>query len=136
MRTLGLLALAALLAACSPGSPPDETPGAAATAAAAPAAVSTPTPAAATGTAPEGPVPAPPGSADSKLAPPVLDDQTTCGADRWQSLVGKRHSDLPPAQENWRVHSLSQPVTEDLRPDRMNVIWDDETGRVLAVRCG
>jgi hypothetical protein len=61
-----------------------------------------------------------------------------CGASRYQHLVGRPKSEIPPkpAGAVWRVHSTTQPVTMDYSENRMNIVWDAKTGIVKTVRCG
>lgn len=76
---------------------------------------------------------------DAGAAPPPDEPaEDACGASRWQGLVGKHRSEIPaaPAGAVWRVYSTDSMVTMDYAPERMNIRWDPETGRVVDVRCG
>lgn len=110
------LAGAACLAACTPAA---EDP-------AEPAGPTAPAPAPA-----PSPAPAAPTTPDS---PPA----DACGAAERQGWVGQPRSAVPatPAGANWRIFETGQPVTQDLRPDRLNVEINPDTQQVVSVRCG
>ena len=82
----------------------------------------------------------PPAQAPSAVSPPQSGGAPAdaCGAVERQGWVGQPRSAVPatPAGANWRIFETGQPVTEDLRPDRLNVEIDPATKRVVAVRCG
>lgn len=60
-----------------------------------------------------------------------------CGADRLQSLVGRRWPQpLPEGDRPVRIYAQGDPVTMDLSPERLNVELDRERRRILAIRCG
>lgn len=112
------LAAVAALAACAEQTPPapaDEAPA--------------PAP------APAEPRPAPPSGAEAPAAPAPAD---ACGAAERQDWIGRARSDLPPppAGANWRVFETGQPVTQDLRPDRLNIEIDPERQTVVRLSCG
>ena len=73
-----------------------------------------------------GPTPAQDASADQ------------CGAAELSHLVGKNKRDIPvpvdPSRR--RVACTTCPVTEDLRPWRLNIFYDQKTGVITDVRCG
>lgn len=115
---LTFLALAAMaaLTACGESSPPT-------------GADPVPTTAPAADAPPEAPAeatPAPDASADD------------CGAAGRQDWVGRARGDLPPAPDgaNWRVHESGQPVTQDFRPDRLNIEIDPDSQTVVRLSCG
>ncbi|MDO1558371.1 hypothetical protein Q0812_02885 [Brevundimonas sp. 2R-24] len=58
-----------------------------------------------------------------------------CGASRRQGLVGASVERLPPESARWRVFAQDQPVTDDLRPGRTNVVYDPQTRLILEVAC-
>ena len=68
--------------------------------------------------------------------PPTTDDQ--CRASEYRDLVGQNRSELPeaPAGATWRVTCTGCPVTMDHRPDRLNILFDQDTGVVEEVKCG
>ena len=68
--------------------------------------------------------------------PPTTDDQ--CRASEYQSLIGQSRTQIPeaPAGATWRVTCTRCPVTMDHRPDRLNILFDQETGLVEGVKCG
>lgn len=112
---LSLTAVAAL-AACSEQPPP-----------AAPAEPASPA-------APPRP-PATPSAPDAPAAPTPADE---CGAAERQDWIGRDRSDLPspPPGANWRVFETGQPVTQDLRPDRLNIEIDPDSQKVARLSCG
>jgi len=67
--------------------------------------------------------------------PPPKD---ACGAGELQWLVGRDKSQIPvpthPGQR--RVACTTCPVTMDYRPDRLNILFDAESGVVKEVKCG
>lgn len=82
--------------------------------------------------APETPVAPPPVA----IAPQQPKDQ--CGMDEARVYVGKNRTDLPAAVDptRWRVACTTCPVTMDFRPDRLNILFDADTGTVKEVKCG
>ncbi|MDB5430712.1 MAG: peptidase inhibitor [Caulobacter sp.] len=100
------LSLAALGACASPAPPPPPPP---------------PRP-----VAPPPPPPAPPQAPD------------TCGARPLQSLIGKNKSEIPVPVDmsKRRVYCSSCAITMDYRADRLNIVFDPETGIVKEVKCG
>ena len=62
----------------------------------------------------------------------------SCGAGRYQYLVGKHRSEIPskPAGAAWRVTCTTCPTTMDFSERRLNILYDEESGVVEAVRCG
>lgn len=82
--------------------------------------------------APETPVAPPPVA----IAPAQPKDQ--CGMDEARAFVGKNRNDLPAALDpsRWRVACTTCPVTMDFRPDRLNILFDADTGVVKEVKCG
>lgn len=90
-------------------------------------------PAAPPASAPANPQPVPPG--DAPATPPPSD---ACGAAERQDWIGRERSGLPaaPAGANWRIYETGQPVTQDLRPDRLNIEIDPDRQTVVRVTCG
>lgn len=70
-------------------------------------------------------------------APPP-EEADRCGASRYQWLVGRQRSAIPPepAGARWRVTCTGCPITMDYAPARLNIFYDAETERVEEVRCG
>lgn len=68
--------------------------------------------------------------------PITTDDQ--CRASEYQNLIGQSRAALPPepAGATWRVTCTRCPVTMDYRPDRLNILYDQQTGVVEEVKCG
>ena len=62
----------------------------------------------------------------------------TCGAAEFQSLVGRLRTEIPVAirPEHHRVACSTCPAPEDQDASRLNFLFDAETGRISAVRCG
>ncbi len=85
--------------------------------------------------APAGPaMPAAP--AETAPAPDASADD--CGAAGRQDWVGRARADLPAAPDgaNWRVYETGQPVTQDFRPDRLNIEIDPDSQTVVRLSCG
>lgn len=116
------LAAAAALTACAEQTPP------------APA-EETPSPSPAPSPAPAEPR-TPPSSGPETPATPAPAD--ACGAAERQDWIGRARSDLPtpPAGANWRIYETGQPVTQDFRPERLNIEIDPERQTVVRLSCG
>ena len=69
-------------------------------------------------------------------APPVKGD--TCGAAALQYLVGKNKAEAPAPVDpsKRRVACSSCAVTMDYRADRLDIVFDKDTGTITAVKCG
>ena len=81
-------------------------------------------------TAPEGP-----GPDNGAASPPSGPD--TCSAADYQSLIGRNIGAVTfPADANIRVACTTCMVTQDYRPERMNIRFDEETGVIEEVSCG
>ena len=60
-----------------------------------------------------------------------------CGAAGSQSLIGRNVAAVSFASDaNVRVACTTCAVTMDYNPDRMNVFFDQDTGRIERVTCG
>ena len=79
---------------------------------------------------------APPAIALPPTAPVAEKDQ--CGLKDAQAFVGKKRTDLPAPVDpsRWRVACTTCPVTMDFRPDRLNILFNADTGVVQQVKCG
>ncbi len=79
--------------------------------------------------------PAPP---EAPPVPATDNGQDQCGAAKYQSLVGKKKSEIPPkpAGATWRVACNSCPVTMDYSPMRLNIFYDTKAEIIESVRCG
>lgn len=89
--------------------------------------------------APVGPTARVPAPASTPPAPtPDSPPADACGAAERQGWVNQPRSAVPatPAGADWRIFETGQPVTQDLRPDRLNVEINPATQRVVSVRCG
>lgn len=114
MKRFVLAGVALLLASCSSGAP-----------APAPAPMPPPT----TPTAPP---------AVALPAKPPVAEKDQCGLKDAQAFVGKNRTDLPAPVDpsRWRVACTTCPVTMDYRPDRLNILFNPDTGVVQQVKCG
>lgn len=112
MKRLLLASLALVLTSCSSGAP-------------APA----PMPAPSTPTAP-------PAIALPAMPPAAEKDQ--CGLKDAQAFIGQNRTALPAPVDpsRWRVACTTCPVTMDYRPDRLNILFNPDTGIVQQVKCG
>jgi hypothetical protein len=71
--------------------------------------------------------------------PPIPEPiKDSCGAWEMRALVGKPRSQIPAPlyPDKRRVTCTTCPVTRDFRPDRMNILFDAETGIVEEITCG
>jgi len=60
-----------------------------------------------------------------------------CDADAARSLIGQNVAAVSfPADANVRVVCTTCPTTKDLRPNRLNVRFDQETGIIQQIDCG
>ena len=60
-----------------------------------------------------------------------------CDAEAAKSLIGSHVGAVTfPADANVRVVCTTCPTTKDLRPDRLNVRFDQATGIIRSVDCG
>ena len=60
-----------------------------------------------------------------------------CDAEAAKSLIGSHVGAVSfPAGANVRVVCTICPTTKDLRPDRLNVRFDQQTGIIRSVDCG
>ncbi len=78
----------------------------------------------------------PPHEGGPGVPPPPAEDQ--CRASEHQNLIGQHRSQIPerPAGATWRITCTSCPVTMDWRPDRLNILYDQQTEIVREVKCG
>lgn len=61
----------------------------------------------------------------------------TCDANAHRSLIGTNVAAVSfPADANVRVVCTTCPTTKDLRPDRLNVRFDQDSGIIRSVDCG
>ena len=75
---------------------------------------------------------------DETPMPPMDDEPDQCMASAAQWLVGKPKSAIPPKPSGavWRITCTTCPVTMDYNPNRLNILFDEETEIVKEVRCG
>jgi hypothetical protein len=92
---------------------------------------------------PPAPAPMPPPA--TPTAPPAIAlpqapeaEKDQCGLKDAQAFVGKNRTDLPAPVDpsRWRVACTTCPVTMDYRPDRLNILFNPDTGVVQQVKCG
>jgi hypothetical protein len=71
-------------------------------------------------------------------AKPPVAEKDQCGLKDAQAFVGKNRTDLPAPVDpsRWRVACTTCPVTMDYRPDRLNILFNPDTGVVQQVKCG
>lgn len=70
-------------------------------------------------------------------APTTLPGPQACNAAASQSLIGSQVGAVSfAADANVRVVCTTCPTTRDYRPDRLNVRFDQATGRIEKVDCG
>ncbi|WP_168072549.1 peptidase inhibitor I78 [Caulobacter sp. SSI4214] len=115
-RVASALVLGVVLASCS--SAPEPAPPPPPTTPTAPAAVALP--------------PTPPTS------PSSVEPKDQCGLKEALVYVGKPRTSLPAPVDpsRWRVACTTCPVTLDYRPDRLNILFNADTGVVQQVKCG
>ena len=83
--------------------------------------------------------PYPPGPPAAQSFPPHGPPSAdSCGASAHRWLVGRSRAEIPPRPPGaqWRVLAQGDAMTRDLRPNRLNIIYDRYTQRVLEVWCG
>lgn len=93
---------------------------------------------AACSTAPPPAAPPPVASAPPAPPPSPAPVADVCGAQGLQSLVGRPRADIPvPVRpELQRVACTTCAVTMDFNPNRLNFLFDAQTGLITEVRCG
>ncbi|ATQ43239.1 peptidase inhibitor I78 [Caulobacter mirabilis] len=69
---------------------------------------------------------------------PQLPPPDSCKSADFAYLVGKNRSEIPVPTDpsKRRVTCTTCPMTMDYRPDRLNILYDNETGIVKEVKCG
>jgi len=85
------------------------------------------------------PAPAPmPAPLEPRPEPATPAPADECGAAERQDWVGRARADLPaaPAGALWRVYETGQPVTQDFRPNRLNIEIDPDSQTVVRLSCG
>ena len=70
------------------------------------------------------------------VAPAPVADQ--CGSAALKYLIGRPKTDIPVPTDpsKRRVLCSSCPATMDYRPDRLNIVYDTQTGIIKEVKCG
>lgn len=95
-------------------------------------------------TAPQKPAPPPPVAAEAPAATTPAQtqkpsaEQDQCGSAALKYLIGQPKTAIPVPTDpsKRRVLCTSCPATLDYRPDRLNILFDAETGIVKEVKCG
>lgn len=93
------------------------------------------------------PEPAPPPPPATPTAPPAIalpapppksEPKDECGLKDAQQYIGQSRTSLPAPVDpsRWRVACTTCPVTMDHRPDRLNILFNADTGVVQQVKCG
>ncbi|MDO9335095.1 MAG: peptidase inhibitor I78 [Caulobacteraceae bacterium] len=85
------------------------------------------------------PAPAqPPPRVEAPRPMPSQEPKDSCGAKALQSLIGKPRSEIPVPVDptKRRVTCTSCPVTMDYNPQRLNILFDADTGIIKDVKCG
>jgi hypothetical protein len=61
-----------------------------------------------------------------------------CGAPPLQSLIGHPRTEIPVPldPDRQRVACTTCPASEDQRPERLNFLFDAQTGLIRQIRCG
>lgn len=59
----------------------------------------------------------------------------TCNAEAYQDLIGQPRAAAGPLPQPKRVYHITDPVTMDHRPDRLNVVLDD-SDTIGEISCG
>jgi len=77
----------------------------------------------------------PPGADPSRIG--VQPPPDTCGAARYAHLLGRPMSEAPSAgsMPNYRLAAVDDPLTMDFNPERLNIFYDRNTGRIVGIRC-
>ena len=64
-------------------------------------------------------------------------DSDTCGATDRRHLLGLSRTEAPDpgALSAYRLASTREPITEDLRPERLNIFYDAESNVIVGIKC-
>jgi hypothetical protein len=84
------------------------------------------------------PAPPPPPKVEAPPPMPAEEPKDSCGAKPLQYLVGKPKGEIPVPVDptKRRVTCTSCPVTMDYSPERLNILFDADTGIIKEVKCG
>ena len=66
---------------------------------------------------------------------PITPGPDTCKASQYQTLVGQPRAAAQSLPQPKRVYHITDMITMDHRPDRLNVVLDD-SGLIGAITCG
>jgi len=79
-----------------------------------------------------------PSSPSTSLPPANEARADACGAAARQDWVGRSVDGLPPPPSgaNWRRVCTTCQKTDDFRPERLNIAFDETSRRVVSVACG
>lgn len=77
-------------------------------------------------------------TAEPPKAAPAPTKGDTCGASAMQYLIGHNKDEAPAPVDpsKRRVVCSTCAVTQDHRPDRLNILFDKDTGAITQVKCG
>ncbi len=89
-------------------------------------------------TSSESETPPPQAVAEAPPAPPPPPPEDSCKSADFRYLIGQNKSQIPVPTDpsKRRVTCTTCPVTMDYRPDRLNIVFDAQTGIVKEVKCG
>ena len=77
------------------------------------------------------------GCAPTSVDPAPLPGSQRCDAEAARSLIGSHVGAVSFASDaNVRIVCTTCPTTRDLRPDRLNIRFDEATGIIRSVDCG
>ncbi len=84
------------------------------------------------------PRPPPPPKVETPVSMPAQEPKDSCGARALQYLVGRPRSEAPvPVDPTRRRMTCSTcAVTMDYNPERLNIVFDLDTGIIKDVKCG
>lgn len=72
------------------------------------------------------------------IGPSYSDAPDQCRASAYQRYIGRSRTELPakPEGQTWRVTCDTCPVTMDYNADRLNILYNSQTGLITKVQCG
>jgi len=84
------------------------------------------------------PAPLPPPKVEEPAPMPAEEPKDSCGAKPLQYLVGRPKSEIPVPVDptRRRVTCTTCAVTMDYNPERLNIVFDVDTGVIKELKCG